>query len=119
MTRTVQEQGQHDLVLARVARVLGQRYPAITVSTNPGNERMYEVQGRWPDIVLVDPAGRPRAIFEVETEGTVTFEHARAEWLDYATLGAHFCLVVPDRSGKAAERIARELGLTVRMMVLY
>lgn len=119
MTRSLQEQGEHDLVLERVARFLQQRYPAITVRTNPGDERTYEVKGRWPDIVLVDPAGSPRAIFEVETEGTVTLEHGQAQWLDYANLGAHFCLVVPERSGAQARRIVAELDLSIRMLLVY
>ena len=94
--------------------------------TNPGNQKNVAVdQDAWPDIVVYDPStkndkkiGDAKRIAEVETEDTVTIDHAKGHWDTYAKRVPDFILSVPQMSLKDARKILAELKVTCEILDL-
>jgi hypothetical protein len=90
------------------------------VATNPANEKKVSVgPDAWPDIVVYDPStkndkkiGDAKRIGEVETEDTVTIDHAKGHWDAYQKLVSDFILAVPKSSVDAAKGILKDLNAT-------
>ena len=70
-----------------------------------GNDEM------WPDVVVYDPkTSSVKRIGEIETEETVTIEHAEGHWDLYSkAVAGDFVLVVPNSSVEAAKQIMKQL----------
>jgi len=119
--RPQQQQETHDVVIEYLVEMLTDKYGATYVHANPGSQKSFEVDGRWPDVVLVDKDGTVQAVFEVETEDTVTMSHAKKQWVAYAKQDAKLFLVVPEDCKHEAKRIIRTLGLApkVESLMLY
>ena len=107
------------MAIASVADKLEAKYGSAYVHTNPGSQKNHEVDGLWPDVVLVDQAGNAQSVFEVETIDTVTSGHAAEQWVDYAELDVSFYLVVPERRESEAKLILRKLGVHITKLILY
>jgi len=115
--RTAQD--VHDRLIESVATLLTDKHPGWFVYTNPGAEKNLAVDGQWPDLVLVDDQRTVRAVYEVETGDTVDLGHAAQQWVAFSALGKPFFLVVPEERAAQTRQLARELGVTVRGILLY
>jgi hypothetical protein len=75
------------------------------LSVTLGNDKM------WPDVFVYDSKTRDvKRIGEIETEETVTIEHAKGHWDSYGKAAAgDFVVVVPNGSVIAAKEIMTRL----------
>lgn len=117
--RSTRAQTAHDVVITKLEAQLATKYSGDDVWTNPGQEKNYEVDGVWPDVVLTDKRGRVRAVYEVETADTFTEEHAIEQWIDYSLLDVPFYLVVPKDREREARRLVRELEIRVQEVIPF
>jgi hypothetical protein len=72
----------------------------------------------WPDIIVYDPnvKGEPaKRIAEVETDDTVTIDHAKGHWDEYVSRVSDFILAVPKPSAKDAKKILDELKIGCKL----
>ncbi len=105
--RSRNAQSLHDRVIRHVAEAI----KGYDVYTNPGQEKNFSVKGLYPDVVVcLRGTYTVVRVLEVETADTVTFEHAREQWIPYSTL-PNFCLVVPYDMLNVAREICRQLGI--------
>ncbi len=111
--RDEREQTEHDLVVEEAARRLrlGEKF---NVLTNPGGEKRVGVKGHHPDIVgMSRKNGNARFVVEVETVNSVTNSEV-GQWLDFASIGLPFYLLVPYRLVDSARRLCSAFGVVCR-----
>ena len=92
------------------------------IATNPDAVQHWRVgpveSPVWPDVVVYDPRTQQqfaKKIGEVETEDTVTLEHGKEQWAEYAKLVQPFILAVPRSSAAAALDIIRHLQIVCEL----
>lgn len=102
----------HDEVIAAVVRASATGFKALS---NPGRAKQWylAVNGErlYPDVILFEKGGPLRHVIEVETQDTVSYQHARAQWTSYARAPARLWLLVPAGLKDEAATIARSLEL--------
>ena len=107
------EQFFHDLIIHEVK----ERYSKIhkEVHINPGEERNFEVQGLYPDIIF-GGYGQIIQIIEVETEGNLNKERA-SYWEKLANTGIPFTILVAKRNQKVLTDLLWKVGLMAKVKV--
>jgi len=116
MARTFAESTEHDTIVNLAASLVGGKYE---VYTNPGGEKNRWIackdRKHYPDIMLV-PSGEKNStiIVEVETEETVTDDHAEEQWKPYSKLDRIFYLLVPADLLDEAKRICRQKAIVAK-----
>lgn len=96
------------------------------LATNPGDEKNVALGTQddqvWPDVVIYDPntknaskLGDAKRIAEVETEDTVTLDHAKGHWDVYASRISDFILPVPKSLVEDVKKIISELNVACRL----
>ena len=109
-------QSEHDIVVRESARTYAEQVKqGYKVSTNPGSDKNFyvgtEQEPKYPDVVVWKPrapqatGGSVMIIEEIETEETVTEDHA-SQWKEYGGLGvSSFRLIVPKAKAGDAKSI--------------
>jgi len=107
------EQFFHDLIIHEVK----ERYSKIhkEVHINPGEERNFEIQGLYPDIIF-GGYGQIIQIIEVETEGNLNKERA-SYWEKLANTGIPFTILVAKRNQKVLTDLLWKVGLMAKVKV--
>ncbi|MCX8012132.1 MAG: hypothetical protein N3A64_03135 [Desulfobacterota bacterium] len=107
------EQLIHDLIIQEVKN----RYIKIhkEVHINPGEEKNFEVQGYYPDIVF-GGYGQIIQFIEVETENNLSKERV-AYWEKLAKLGIPFSILVPKRNQRTLTDLLWKTGLMGKIKV--
>jgi hypothetical protein len=111
----------HDIVLRNLVTLLSGKHGVLAVRANFSGERQFEVQGLWPDLVLLDDDGQPKAVYEIETDDTLMVSSTHVRWAVIAELGLPLHLVVPEDSSELAKALVWSLGLGkhVRKLLKY
>jgi len=105
-------QNEHDKVIEYLANIYRNQYPK--VYTNPDGEKNMGIKGHegiYPDILVANEQNILEFIEEVETEDTVTEEHAKEQWVPYSKVRTTFYLRVPFGSQDIARSILTKLNI--------
>jgi hypothetical protein len=106
------KQDEHDKVIEYLASIYRTQYPK--VYTNPNGQKNVNIKGHediYPDILVADEQNILKFIEEVETEDTVTEEHAKEQWVPYSKVGTTFYLRVPFGLQNSARNILAKLSI--------
>ena len=85
------------------------------VHINPGEEKNFEVQGLYPDIVF-GGYGQIIQIIEVETESNLNKERA-SRWEDLANTGIPFTILVAKKHQRLLTDLLWKTGLMAKVKV--
>lgn len=113
MNRTISAVTLHDKIVNLIASFNTEKFD---VHTNPGSEKNWLIRDGsdeyFPDVIL-RPKGATQStiIIEVETDESVSEEHAGEQWIPYSNLGRKFYLLVPSVSLDRAKRICARLNI--------
>ncbi len=113
MARSTDEQFLHDWVIRKVQEKYSRLYSEVHI--NPGDEKNYEYNGSYPDIVVVN-YGQTVQIVEVETRETINNERA-AKWKNLSELGVKLSLLVPKEMQNATRDICWKSGLVAKVNI--
>jgi len=113
MARSTDEQFLHDWVIRKVQEKYSRLYSEVHI--NPGDEKNYEYNGSYPDIVVIN-YGQTVQIVEVETRETINNERA-AKWKNLSELGVKLSLLVPKEMQNAARDICWKSGLVAKVNI--
>lgn len=113
MARSTDEQFLHDWVIRKVHEKYSREYSQVHI--NPGDEKNYEYNGAYPDIIF-ENYGQIVQIAEVETMETITEQRAE-KWKDLSELGAKLSLLVPKNMQNAARDICWKSGLVAKVNI--
>lgn len=114
-TRQPREQNVHDQEIASLKSANDDKFYVVT---NPNQQKNQSVDGYYPDLLLYSKVDRKTLnnIIEVETDSTVTEEHAREQWVPYSQIArrhsAGFYLVVPAQKVNDAQNICKKLNIS-------
>lgn len=110
---TQKEQEIHDKVLGDSAKSYLKVTTPENIKTNPGDSKNFDIEGRYPDIIVQLPTGEI-IIEEIETESTVN-EEALAKWKDLATLGHELRVIVPLSRLDLAKELTSSLTIPINV----
>ncbi len=113
MARSTDEQFLHDWVIRKVHEKYSREYSKVHI--NPGEEKNYEYNGAYPDIVF-ENYDQIVQIAEVETMETITEQRAE-KWKNLSELGVKLSLLVPKNMQKAARDICWKSGLVAKVNI--
>ena len=113
MARSMDEQFLHDWVIRKVSEKYSREYSKVHI--NPGDEKNYEYNGAYPDIVF-ENYEQIVMIAEVETKETINEQRAE-KWKDLSELGAKLSLLVPKHMQNAARDICWKSGLVAKVNI--
>lgn len=113
MERSTDEQFLHDWVIRKVSDKYSREYSKVHI--NPGDEKNYEYNGVYPDIVF-ENYEQIVMIAEVETKETINEERAQ-KWKELSELGAKLSLLVPKNMQNAARDICWKSGLVAKVNI--
>ena len=113
MARSTDEQFLHDWVIRKVQEKYSRLYSEVHI--NPGEDKNYEFNGAYPDIV-VENYGQIVQIVEVETRETINNERAD-KWKSLSELGVKLSLLVPNDMQNAARDICWKSGLVAKVSI--
>lgn len=111
--RKESKQGEHDKVIDILATKYKQKYPK--VYTNPNGQKNTSIKEHpdiYPDVVVANEQNTLQFIEEVETEDSVTEDHAKEQWIPYSKVRTTFYLRVPLGSQGNARKILQKLKIT-------
>ena len=94
-----------------------QKYSSVynEISTNPGEERLCEFEGFFPDVIL-GSYGQVVQIIEVETEATVDEERSEY-WKALSELSVQLILLVPAKSKARVTDLCWKCGLAGKVKI--
>ena len=113
MARSTDEQFLHDWVIRKVSEKYSREYSKVHI--NPGDEKNYEYNGAYPDIIF-ENYEQIVMIAEVETKETINEERAQ-KWKELSELGAKLSLLVPKNMQNAARDICWKSGLVAKVNI--
>jgi len=113
MPRTPDEQFLHDWVIRQLKQKFESLYTEVHI--NPGDEENFELNGHFPDVVLVN-YGQVVQIAEVETRETLNPEEVD-EWKRLSELGVKLSLVVPKELQNEARDLCWKEGLAAKVNI--
>jgi len=113
MARSTDEQFLHDWVIRKVHEKYSRLYSEVRI--NPGDEKNYEYNGAYPDIIF-ENYGQIVQIVEVETRETINNERAD-KWKTLSELGVKLSLLVPKDMQNAARDICWKGGLVAKINI--
>ncbi len=113
MARSTDEQFLHDWVIRKVHEKYSREYSNVHI--NPGDEKNFEYNGTYPDIVF-ENYDQIVMIAEVETKETINTERAE-KWKSLSELGAKLCLLVPKNMQNEARDICWKSGLVAKVNI--
>jgi hypothetical protein len=113
MARSTDEQFLHDWVIRKVYEKYSRQYSKIHI--NPGDEKNFEYNGAYPDIVF-ENYEQIVQIVEVETKETINEQRAE-KWKGLSGLGVKLHLLVPKEMQNAARDICWKAGLVAKVNI--
>ena len=113
MARSTDEQFLHDWVIRKVHEKYSREYSNVHI--NPGDEKNFEYNGAYPDIVF-ENYDQIVMIAEVETRETINEERAE-KWKSLSELGAKLSLLVPKNMQNEARDICWKAGLVAKVNI--
>ncbi|GJM16851.1 MAG: hypothetical protein DHS20C13_21780 [Thermodesulfobacteriota bacterium] len=113
MARSTDEQFLHDWVIRKVHEKYSRQYSKVHI--NPGEEKNFEYNGAYPDIVF-ENYDQIVQIAEVETKETIN-EQRLEKWKDLSELGVKLTLLVPQNMQNAARDICWKGGLVAKVNI--
>ncbi|MBM3313989.1 hypothetical protein FJY70_05315 [candidate division WOR-3 bacterium] len=104
LTRSAEEQFEHDLVVAAVVEQYGGSAKYL-IHTNPGTEKNVAVAHMYPDIVVTEKgSNKVKFILEVETTNSLEPQET-GHWRALVSLGPPLYLIAPQVMLPVAERL--------------
>jgi len=116
--REPSEQETHDKAIADIVKERFSYTDGTKTFINPSIEKNYAVDNLFPDIVAVKDASVV-AIGEVETESTVSLQHAEEQWKQYGLKVEYFYLYVPKEKVSEAQEIIRQKQIRLKGLRSY
>jgi len=113
MARSTDEQFLHDWVIRKVHEKYSRQYSKVHI--NPGEEKNFEYNGAYPDIIF-ENYGQIVQVVEVETKETINEQRAE-KWKNLSGLGAKLHLLVPKDMQNAARDICWKDGLVAKVNI--
>ena len=111
--KSINEQLIHDLVIHEVNAKYSKIHKEVHV--NPGEEKKFEVQGLYPDIVF-GGYGQIVQIIEVETESTLNKERV-SRWEKLASTGIQLAILVAKKHQRLLTDLLWKSGLMAKVKV--
>ena len=111
--QTVDDQLLHDLVIYQVKGKYSKIHKEVHI--NPGEERNYEVQGLYPDIIF-GGYGQITQVIEVETEKNLNKERV-SHWETLARTGKQFTILVAKQHQRILNDLLWKTGLMGKVKV--
>lgn len=112
-TSSVSEQMLHDLIIHAVEEKYSMIHKSVYI--NPGQEKNFDIQGIYPDIVF-GGYGQIVQIIEVETESSLTKDRT-AHWEKLAGLGVPFTILVAKKHQRTVTDLLWKSGLMAKARV--
>ncbi len=114
--RPVREQFEHDRVIRLLHTRWRRRYEVgVNLSGEPPAPLRFGARTLFPDLILTtnDRARRLHCVVEVETNESLNYLEAMAQWVPFARVRAPFHLYVPIGGVETAKRLCAEKGIVV------
>lgn len=113
MARSTDEQFLHDWVIRKVHEKYSRQYSKVHI--NPGDEKNFEYNGAYPDIIF-ENYDQIIQIVEVETKETI--DEKRAEkWKNLSELGVKLHLLIPKDMQNTVRDICWKSGLVAKVNI--
>ncbi|NIP39883.1 MAG: hypothetical protein GWO07_16710 [Candidatus Dadabacteria bacterium] len=115
MARSSDEQFLHDWVIRKIKEKNRRIYSEVNI--NPGDEQNFDIEGKYPDVVLVNH-GQVVGIIEVDTKETVE-QSCIDKWKALSELGVKLTLVVPKEDQNKARDLVWKNGLVAKVDIKF
>ena len=115
MARSKDEQFLHDWVIRKIKEKNHRIYSEVNI--NPADEQNFDLEGKYPDVVLVNH-GQVVNVIEVDTKETVS-EDSTAKWKELSELGAKVTLLVPKEDQNKARDLVWKNGLVAKVDIKF
>jgi len=115
MARSKDEQFLHDWVIRKIKEKNSRIYSDVNI--NPAEEQNFELDGKYPDVVLVNH-GQVVNVIEVDTKETVS-EDSIEKWKALSELGSKLTLIVPKEDQNKARDLVWKNGLVAKVDIKF
>ena len=115
MARSKDEQFLHDWVIRKIKEKNRRIYSEVNI--NPADEQNFEINGKYPDVVLVNH-GQVVSVIEVDTKESVD-EQSTGKWDALSELGVKLTLIVPKEEQKKARDLVWKNGLVAKVDIKF
>ncbi len=115
MVRSKDEQFLHDWVIRKIKEKNRRIYSEVNI--NPADEQNFEINGKYPDVVLVNH-GQVVSVIEVDTKESVD-EQSTGKWKALSELGAKLTPIVPKEEQKKARDLVWKNGLVAKVDIKF
>ncbi len=115
MARSKDEQFLHDWVIRKIKEKNRRIYSEVNI--NPADEQNFEINGKYPDVVLVNH-GQVVSVIEVDTKESVD-EQSTGKWKALSELGVKLTLIVPKEEQKKARDLVWKNGLVAKVDIKF
>jgi len=115
MARSKDEQFLHDWVIRKIEEKNRRIYSEVNI--NPADEQNFDINGKYPDVVLVNH-GQVVSVIEVDTKESVD-EQSTGKWKALSELGVKLTLIVPKEEQKKARDLVWENGLVAKVDIKF
>jgi len=115
MARSKDEQFLHDWVIRKIKEKNRRIYSEVNI--NPADEQNFDINGKYPDVVLVNH-GQVVNVIEVDTKETVS-EDSIEKWKALSQLGVKLTLIVPKEDQNKARDLVWKNGLVAKVDIKF
>ncbi len=115
MARSKDEQFLHDWVIRKIKEKNRRIYSEVNI--NPADEQNFDINGKYPDVVLVNH-GQVVSVLEVDTKESVD-EQSTGKWKALSELGVKLTLIVPKEEQKKARDLVWKNGLVAKVDIKF
>jgi len=115
MARSKDEQFLHDWVIRKIEEKNRRIYSEVNI--NPADEQNFDINGKYPDVVLVNH-GQVVSVIEVDTKETVD-EESTGKWKALSELGVKLTLIVPKEEQNKARDLVWNNGLVAKVDIKF
>ena len=115
MARSKDEQFLHDWVIRKIKEKNRRIYSEVNI--NPADEQNFDINGKYPDVVLVNH-GQVVNVIEVDTKETVS-EDGIEKWKALSELGSKLTLIVPKEDQNKARDLVWKNGLGAKVDIKF
>jgi len=115
MARSKDEQFLHDWVIRKIKEKNRRIYSEVNI--NPADEQNFDINGKYPDVVLVNH-GQVVSVIEVDTKESVD-EQSTGKWKALSELGVKLTLIVPKEEQKKARDLVWKNGLVAKVDIKF
>lgn len=115
MARSKDEQFLHDWVIRKIKEKNRRIYSEVNI--NPADEQNFDINGKYPDVVLVNH-GQVVSVIEVDTKESVD-EESTGKWKALSELGVKLTLIVPKEDQNKARDLVWKNGLVAKVDIKF